>query len=323
MAGQICPIFERLSDDTITIIGAWMQHPINIQIIPDEYNFIEIQHISPILSSYLKNELCRSIPNDSTNVGRGCRFETGAFIMGCNHPAPNEKGGIYGRDFEYKMKDNQGVTILVREKISENPLTTNVQDNFHSNDSLSESNNHVTKSQNWFFAENQQKNVRQIITHDQNMEYQDSEFSNLALSGKYENLMSQKWVCGYFRTDDKPGPYLLVRADGHINYLKDCPIRIAFSFYRKPSAGLFGLFVAADTNDELKKVSPHGHAVFECIFGLDNADAVQRIKDALSKEEVRLCFADKSESLSQEVMDENGNFIEMSPPCCQFDRIFK
>jgi len=115
MAGQICPIFERETEEKINLIGAWMQHPINLKIVPDEANFMEIGHVAPMLSAFIRNEECREVPNNETDVGRGCKFISGAFIMGATHPAPNERGGRSGKDCEYAMKQNDGVTILVRE----------------------------------------------------------------------------------------------------------------------------------------------------------------------------------------------------------------
>ena len=114
MSGQICPIFERKDEENITLIGAWMQHPINMKIVPDEVNFMEIGHIGPMLSAFIRNEKCKEVPNDETDVGHGCKFVSGAFIMGVDHPAPNETGGRPGRDYEYVMKVNDGIIICVR-----------------------------------------------------------------------------------------------------------------------------------------------------------------------------------------------------------------
>lgn len=118
MAGEICPIFERESEEKINLIGVWMQHPINLKTMPDELNFLEVGHIAPMLSSYIRNEPCRQVPNESVEVGRGCKFLGGAFIMGSQQPAPTEPGGRPGVDCNYSMKQNGGVVILVREKLS-------------------------------------------------------------------------------------------------------------------------------------------------------------------------------------------------------------
>jgi hypothetical protein len=115
MAGQICPIFERETEEKIVLIGAWMQHPVNLKIVPDEANFLELGHIASMLSTFIRNEKCREVPNHETDVGRGCKFISGAFIMGAQHPAPNEPGGRPEKDCKYVMKQNDGVIILIRE----------------------------------------------------------------------------------------------------------------------------------------------------------------------------------------------------------------
>lgn len=127
MAGQICPIFERKDEDNLTLIGAWMLHPINLKIVPDEANFMEIRHVGPMLSSYLKKEQCRQVPNKEVNVGNGVVFQNGAFIIGINHKAPNEKGGIPKVDCNYILKSNNGVAILIRENFNNNPIKDAVE----------------------------------------------------------------------------------------------------------------------------------------------------------------------------------------------------
>lgn len=116
MGREICPIFNRDDGEKITLVGAWMMHPVNLKIVPDYINFMELGHIGPMAASYFRNEPHRQVPNSETDVGRGCRFVGGSFLMGHDHPAPNEKGGSPGVEFDYAMKDNGGVTICVREK---------------------------------------------------------------------------------------------------------------------------------------------------------------------------------------------------------------
>ena len=119
MSGEICPIFERVDGENITLIGAWMLHPVNLEVVSDDVNFLELGHIAPMAASYFENEPYRQVANEETDVGNGCKFIGGAFLMGHDHPAPNEVGGENGEEYEYAMKDNGGVTILVRTKISD------------------------------------------------------------------------------------------------------------------------------------------------------------------------------------------------------------
>lgn len=122
MAGQICPVFESGIDEIINLVGVWMEYPVNLKTMPDAANFLELGHIAPMLSAYIKNESCRIVSNETTDVGHGCKFLGGAFIMGNNHPAPNENGGYPGVDFNYFMKENEGITILVRDKVLKGSL---------------------------------------------------------------------------------------------------------------------------------------------------------------------------------------------------------
>ena len=116
MPGDICPIFQRSEGDpeNITLIGAWMMHPQNMGIMPRDLAYRDAGHIAPMLASYTQNKPHRRINNERTDVGNGCAFEHGAFIMGESHPAPNEPGGAAGSRFTYEMRRNGDAIILVR-----------------------------------------------------------------------------------------------------------------------------------------------------------------------------------------------------------------
>jgi hypothetical protein len=173
----------------------------------------------------------------------------------------------------------------------------------------------------WYLAKDDRRKTRQVVIELPAGGAQDSKFGSLGLAAKYENLTRQPWCAGYFRTDAEKGPFLLVRADGHVAHLRDSPLRVAFSFYHEPAGGLFGVFVAAES-PELRRASQTGHAVFECIYGLDYQDTVERIQDALARDVVHLCFADASTNLSVSSMQPDGTFKEMTPPACRFDRVY-
>ncbi len=117
VAYETCPIFERAKDDAerIDLVGVWMAHPQNLELIGPDSVFTELAHIAPMVTDYMKNEPFRKVPNDEVDIGRGCRFERGAFLMGHNHPAPNEEGGRPGINFEYYMKNYKGIIICQRE----------------------------------------------------------------------------------------------------------------------------------------------------------------------------------------------------------------
>lgn len=118
MAGQVCPIFEQAEGDKLSLIGTWLQFPQNLEIVPDEVNFMEIGHVAPMLSAYLRREPTRRVNNDEVHVGNGVEFAGGAFIMGASNKAPNELGAVPGVDFEYILKMNNGIPILIRSSLA-------------------------------------------------------------------------------------------------------------------------------------------------------------------------------------------------------------
>ena len=118
MAGEICPIFERSEQDneTISLVGAWILHPQNLRILPEGMMFGELGHIAPMAAAFFKNENYRTVSNKRTDVGNGCEFQNGAFVMGEQHAAPNEPNGASGKQYDYLMKNNGGTIILVRSR---------------------------------------------------------------------------------------------------------------------------------------------------------------------------------------------------------------
>ena len=124
MAHEICPIFDRESDDRVTLVGAWMQFPQNLTSTygdSKDWVFMELGHIAPMAKAFFTREPYRQVTNHVTELGRGCKFVGGAFMMGHDFPAPNEDGGRPGADYEYEIKNNQGIGICAREKTSSAP----------------------------------------------------------------------------------------------------------------------------------------------------------------------------------------------------------
>ncbi|MDB6004558.1 MAG: FKBP-type peptidyl-prolyl cis-trans isomerase [Prosthecobacter sp.] len=171
----------------------------------------------------------------------------------------------------------------------------------------------------WHLSRDDKRSVRQIVINVPAGHAQASKFGILFFASQYQHLNERAWCTGYFRLDDEPGPFLMVRADGHAKLFRDCPLQIAFSFYHLPAGGLFGVFVSAD-RPQLRTASPSGLPVVEGLFGLDDGDSVKRISDALERDLVHLCFAGASNSTSV-MFDERGQRIETSAPSCEFDRI--
>jgi hypothetical protein len=72
MNWDICPIFDRRERETITLVGAWMMHPMNLQTMPSDISF-SLGHIGPMLARYFGDEPYRQIPNDVIDLGMQVR----------------------------------------------------------------------------------------------------------------------------------------------------------------------------------------------------------------------------------------------------------
>jgi hypothetical protein len=112
-----------------------------------------------------------------------------------------------------------------------------------------------------------------------------------------------------------------VRADGYVDKLRECGLRLAFSFYRGRVGGLFGLFVAAKS-PELDRAAPTKRALVECIYGLDMQHTVDLIHAGLARDSAHICFADASTNVRINVIDESGKSREYAAPACRFDRVY-
>ena len=120
--------------------------------------------------------------------------------------------------------------------------------------------------------------------------------------------------------DTAPGVFLLARADGYTNYLKNSPLELVYSFYKMPSGGVFGMYLHIDSK-EITDVSPNGFPVLECMFGLDYEETVSLIAEALEQYRVHLCVANKSESAETSALQNDGSWINYSNPECIFELV--
>lgn len=144
---------------------------------------------------------------------------------------------------------------------------------------------------NWYAAEDKAKSVREVVVEVPQPRPVDSKFGTLMLGTKYHMLRANAWVTGFFRLESDPGPYLMLRADGHADRLKNQPFRVAFCFYRMKAGGLVAVFV------DFPKLKIAGapsapYVLFEMIRGIDMEDERQRIGDAINRPQLHMCFAE-------------------------------
>lgn len=143
----------------------------------------------------------------------------------------------------------------------------------------------------WYAAEDPRRSVREVVVEVNQPNPVDSKFGVLTLGEKYRSVMATLWAVSLFRLERDPGPYLVLRADGHTTRLKNRPFRVAFCFYRMGAGGLFALIV-----DFPKLEIPNSpykpYVLFEMIRGLDLDDERERIRGAIIRPQLRMCFAE-------------------------------
>jgi len=142
-----------------------------------------------------------------------------------------------------------------------------------------------------YVAENQLKSVRQVVLEVTRPRLVASRFGKLMLGEPYRTLTASFWAVDFFRLEGDPGPYLLLRADGHTTRLRNKPFRVAFCFYQMKAGGLFALFVDFP-GLRIPRASSVPFALFEIIRGLDLDDERQRISEAIERPRLHICFAE-------------------------------
>ncbi len=144
---------------------------------------------------------------------------------------------------------------------------------------------------NWYQGEDKPKSVSEVVFDVTDPTPVEAKFGMMVLGGKYHMLRSNVWVAGYFRMDNDPGPYVLLRADGYTDKLKNQPFRAAHCFYRMNAGGLFAIFI------DFPKLKSSGvpsspFVLFEMIRGIDMEDERARIFDAINRSNLHICFAE-------------------------------
>ena len=95
-----------------------MQHTIRITRLQDSPATQDLGPIGPEILELIHTRPCRHVPNFETDLGRGCKFIGGAFLMTEGQPAPNEAKGEPGVAFSYLIETHDGVPVCIREPIS-------------------------------------------------------------------------------------------------------------------------------------------------------------------------------------------------------------
>ncbi|MBD3342374.1 MAG: hypothetical protein GF353_24955 [Candidatus Lokiarchaeota archaeon] len=170
----------------------------------------------------------------------------------------------------------------------------------------------------WYLAENRKKRLRQIVFSISPKFIVQSKLGQLILSSKYVNLIEKGWATGLFRLNSDPGPFLLVRADGYVDCIKESSINLGISFHSMESGGLFGIYISVDSSD--LRIRRANNACFEIAYGLDENNTIKLISDFIENDHLNLILADGDNLSSYNLIDvESASINQYKLPLCKYD----
>lgn len=152
-----------------------------------------------------------------------------------------------------------------------------------------QSSNETASGERWYFAADNVRGLRQIVFELGGAAPADSCFGNLFLRpDKYSGLINDVSV-GFFKTDSKPGPYLLIKTPRFSRAMAREAVRLGFTFCFMPSGPVFAVFAESPTTErELK-----GARFIDQVYSMDkHSGLVDLIIESFSKETLTTVFAD-------------------------------
>jgi len=175
----------------------------------------------------------------------------------------------------------------------------------------------------WYTARDAAKNITQVVVKIPPNIAQASEFGTLLLSPDKYPIVLGTWCATFFRLDNRPGPYLLVRADEFAAELRSLPMSVGFSFFKFDVGGLFVIFVRIQNDALLPKLRRRFPeievAAIEGVHGLDDRHAGTLIESALGRGELHVVVAANGGSVMESYDLATGQSRRASAPDAQFD----
>ena len=169
----------------------------------------------------------------------------------------------------------------------------------------------------WYTATDTDRRLKQVVIDLPNSKAIPSEFGILMLPAKRLSLLSSSWVSGFSRMEGKPAPYLLIRADDDIDEFKTNPTKIAFSFFKMRSGGIFAIYVYVDSQ-ALRTKRSQRHVYIDAGNGLDVPEYVQLVQDAFTSDLLTVVLAGGSGSTA-EIVNASGQSQDFKLPRCHYD----
>ena len=176
----------------------------------------------------------------------------------------------------------------------------------------------------WYVANDEKRSTRQLVIEVPTGNAKEPKFGMIMLPGKYQETFANQISTGFFRMSGDPLPFMMARADKCVATLKDQPFRMAYSFYRMPSGGLFGIFLEFES-EQLGKATQSGFPIIEMTYGLDVQETRTLALEGPTRQPAHIVFAEGSSS---------GHYVSINPytgerssessmPQSIYDRVFE
>jgi hypothetical protein len=147
----------------------------------------------------------------------------------------------------------------------------------------------ISSGPSWYIAQDSRKHARQIVLEIPAGCGVAPQVANLLPPGESFMFTRQPWAAIILHMpppDD--GPFIFIRAEGVTEQFKGRPIRVAYSFYRMNTGGLFTAFVHVDSPSiEKRSGNP---AIFENHQNISQADTCERIQKLIARGKIDVCF---------------------------------
>ncbi len=176
------------------------------------------------------------------------------------------------------------------------------------------SNKPSQEAKSWTDTNFTSKSMRQIVIEVKSPIWKTSRFKHLALPyDKYHTILQNPVSTGFVKMASEQTPILLIRANDLSGALKTTWLKVAFSFFTTEKGGVLVVFIEPQ-GDRIVIGLNYSH--IEMVYGLDNDETVNRIREGWKNGYLDLVLADKSDSMTHINV---ANKSSMSSPEAKWD----
>jgi len=147
----------------------------------------------------------------------------------------------------------------------------------------------------WYLVDSEEKHVRQIVIRMDPRTEIAPQVDNLLPSVELFEFMQTSWAAITVPlSDDRSRPLIFIKAEGVIDQLRNCLVRVAFSFYKMQTGGLFCIFVHVNSPTvEAKTGNP---CVFENPHNLNSSEERDLCTALMTTPHLDVCFTAAGEN---------------------------